>query len=68
MAKDLKSGDKVTWKAHGGTAHGKVEKKQTSDTKIKSQTIRASKDDPQFIVKSDKGGKAAHKADALTKA
>ena len=68
MAKDLKKGDAVTWKSHGGTAHGKVEKKQTSDTKIKGNTVRASADDPQFIVRSDKGGKAAHKASALTKA
>ena len=68
MAKELKTGDKVTWASHGGTAHGTVEKKQTSDTKIKSHTVRASKDDPQYIVKSDKGGKAAHKAGALKKA
>ena len=68
MTKDLKKGDDVTWKSHGGTAHGEIVKKQTSDTKIKSQTVRASKDDPQFIVESDKGGKAAHKAEALTKA
>ena len=66
--KDPKKGDEVSWKSHGGTAHGTVEKKQTSDTKIKDHTVRASPDDPQYIVKSDKGGKAAHKADALTKA
>ncbi len=65
---DVKVGDKVSWNSHGGTAHGTVEKKQTSDTKIKNHTVRASKDDPQFIVKSDNGGKAAHKADALHKA
>jgi uncharacterized protein YijF (DUF1287 family) len=65
---DFKAGDEVTWKSHGGTAHGKVEKKQTSDTQIKSHTVRASKDDPQFIVKSDNGGKAAHKPSALKKA
>ena len=65
---NVKPGDKVTWNSHGGEAHGTVEKKQTSDTKIKSHTVRASKEDPQFIVKSDKGGKAAHKADALKKA
>ncbi|WP_373929259.1 DUF2945 domain-containing protein [Sphingomonas aerolata] len=52
----------------GGTAHGTVEKKQTSDTTIKGHTVRASKDEPQFIVKSDNGGKAAHKAGALNKA
>ena len=65
---DVKPGDKVTWKSHGGEAHGTVEKKQTSDTKIKNHTVRASKDDPQYIVKSDNGGEAAHKAGALHKA
>lgn len=68
MAKDLKKGDAVTWQSHGGTAHGKVVKKQTSDTKIKGHQVRASKEEPQFIVESDKGGKAAHKAEALHKA
>ena len=61
-------GDKVTWKSHGGTAHGTVEKKVTSDTKIKNHQVRASPDDPQYIVESDNGGKAAHKAQALDKA
>ena len=64
---DVKSGDKVSWNSHGGTAHGTVEKKVTSDTKIKGHTVRASKDDPQFIVKSDNGGEAAHKPSALKK-
>ena len=65
---DLKKGDSVEWSSHGGTAHGEVERKQTSDTKIKGHVVRASKDDPQYIVKSDKGGEAAHKPDALKKA
>ena len=67
MTKDVKVGDAVSWKSHGGTAHGRVVKKQTSDTKIKSHQVRASPDDPQFIVESDHGGKAAHKPSALTK-
>ena len=68
MSKELKKGDKVEWSSHGGTAHGEVEKKLTSDTKVKSHQVRASKDDPQYLVKSDKGGEAAHKPDALKKA
>ena len=68
MTKDLKKGDKVSWQSHGGTAHGKVVKKQTGDTKIKGHTVKATAQDPQFIVESDKGGKAAHKASALKKA
>jgi hypothetical protein len=68
MAKDLKTGDAVTWHSHGGTAHGTVEKKQTRDTTIKGHTVRASAEAPQYIVRSDNGGKAAHKAQALKKA
>ena len=64
---DLKKGDKVEWQSHGGTAHGTVEKKQTSDTKIKSHQVRASKEDPQVIVQTEKGAKAAHKPDSLKK-
>lgn len=65
---EFKKGDHVEWSSHGGTARGVVEKKLTADTKIKSHQVRASKDDPQFLVKSDKGGEAAHKPDALKKA
>lgn len=68
MKDEPKKGDEVTWKSHGGEAHGVVERKQTSDTKIKDHVVRASKDDPQYIVRSDNGGKAAHKASALKKA
>ena len=67
MAKQLKKGDDVSWKSHGGTAHGKVEKKVTSVTTIKGHTAKPTPDEPQYVVKSDSGGTAAHKASALTK-
>ena len=67
MTKELKKGDKVSWSSHGGTAHGTVEKKQTSRTEIKGHKVDASKDNPEYIVKSDNGGKAAHKPEALKK-
>jgi hypothetical protein len=67
MPEDFKKGDKVKWKSHGGDAHGTVEKKQTSRTTIKGHTVAASPENPQFIVKTAEGKKAAHKADALTK-
>ncbi len=66
MADEFKKGDKVTWKSHGSTAEGKVQKKITSDTEEAGRTVRASKDDPQYLVKSDKsGGTAVHKPSAL---
>ena len=67
MPENFKTGDKVKWKSHGGDAHGTVEKKQTSRTTIKGHTVAASRENPQFIVKTAEGKKAAHKADALTK-
>ena len=68
MAEMLKPGDKVKWNTSQGETHGKVEKKQTSETRIKGHKVAASKDDPQYIVKSDKtGAKAAHKPEGLKK-
>ncbi len=67
MAKDLEPGTKVRWNAPGGTAHGKVVRKATSDTRIKDHKVRASEDKPQYIVASDNGGRAAHRPSALTK-
>ena len=67
MAKELSKGDKVSWNSHGGTAHGKVVRKATSRTTIKDHKVAASKDNPEFLVKTDEGKEAAHKAEALTK-
>lgn len=67
MAKALKTGDAVSWKSHGGTAHGKVVKKVTSPTLIKDHKVAASKDNPEFIVETDEGKRAAHKPGALTR-
>jgi hypothetical protein len=67
MTDNLKSGDKVKWKSHGGEAHGKVVRKQTSETQIKGHKVAASKDNPQFIVETEEGKRAAHKLGALTK-
>ena len=66
---EFKKGDKVKWSSHGGEAVGTVEKKITSDTKEAGRQVRASKDEPQYLVKSEKsGGTAGHKPDALRKA
>ena len=67
MTKSLSSGDRVSWKSHGGEAHGKVVRKQTSPTHIKGHKVAASMDNPQFIVETDEGKRAAHKASALSK-
>ena len=65
---DFEKGDKVEWNRHGGKAVGEVEEKITSDTKAAGRQVRASEDDPQYLVKSEKsGGEAVHKPGALKK-
>jgi Hypervirulence associated proteins TUDOR domain len=64
--KDLKKGDKVTWSSHGQQVHGTVEQKITKETEAAGRTVKASKDEPQYKVKSDKTGReAVHKPGAL---
>ena len=67
MEKNLKPGDKVSWKSQGGEAHGKVVKKVTSPTQIKGHKVAASKDNPEYIVETGEGKRAAHKPGALSK-
>jgi hypothetical protein len=66
MSGEPKKGDHVTWSSHGPTVEGTVERKITSDTEASGRTVRASKDDPQYEVRSEKSGRTAvHKPDAL---
>jgi hypothetical protein len=66
--KEFKKGDRVEWDSHGATAIGTVERKITSDTEAGGRKVRASQDEPQYLVKSEKsGGTAVHKPDALRK-
>ena len=66
---EFKQGDKVKWQSHGGEAVGHVERKITADTDAGGRTVRASKDEPQYLVKSEKsGGTAVHKPEALERA
>lgn len=67
MAKQLKAGDRVSWKSHGGKAHGKVVKKVTKAMTIKGHKVAASEDNPEYLVETEDGKQAAHKAEALTK-
>ena len=66
---EFKKGDRVEWDSHGGTAVGEVLRKITSDTEAAGRTVRASKDEPQYEVRSEKsGGTAVHKPGALRRA
>ncbi|PZO57315.1 MAG: hypothetical protein DCF15_07230 [Phormidesmis priestleyi] len=62
----LKLGDRVEWNTRQGKTTGTVKEKLTEETDIKGYTAKASKDDPQYLVESERtGSEAAHKPDAL---
>jgi hypothetical protein len=66
MAHEFAVGDHVGWNSEAGQVSGHITKVHTSDFDYKGQTRRASSDDPQYEIKSDKTDHiAAHKGNAL---
>jgi len=66
MSKTFKSGDHVEWNSEAGRVRGTVMKKVVSDVEFKGYTHRASKEEPQYSIKSDKTDHVAiHKGSAL---
>jgi hypothetical protein len=64
----FKIGDHVSWNSEAGHVSGTIIKVHTQDFDYKGYTHRASKDDPQYEIKSDKSEHiAAHKGKALHK-
>jgi Hypervirulence associated proteins TUDOR domain len=69
MADDLHTGDHVSWQSHGTTTEGTVQRKITKETEASGRTVKASEDEPQYEVESDKSGRTAvHKPGALNDA
>lgn len=68
MAQAFKAGDHVSWNSEAGRVSGKIIKIHTSDFIYKGYTHHASRDDPQYEIKSDKTDHiAVHKGGALRK-
>ncbi|CAJ1582519.1 DUF2945 domain-containing protein [[Mycobacterium] wendilense] len=66
MSKRFAVGDHVTWNSEAGQVSGKITKVHTKDFDYKGHTRRASADEPQYEIKSDKTDHvAAHKESAL---
>ena len=64
----FKVGDHVEWNSEAGRVLGTIKKKVTSAVKFKTYTVRASKEEPQYLIKSDKTDHMAmHKGAALKK-
>ena len=66
MAKTFKRGDHVEWNSEAGRVSGVIVKKVVSGIRFKGYVHHASKDEPQYIIKSDKTDHIAiHKGRAL---
>ena len=64
----LKKGDHVKWKFRFGETHGIIINVHNSDFVFMNRQRRASEENPQYEVMSEKTGKTAvHKASALKK-
>ena len=65
---EFKVGDHVEWNSEAGHVRGTIKKKVTSAIKFKTYTVRASKEEPQYLIRSDKTDHMAmHKGSALKK-
>lgn len=66
MSERFKVGDHVKWNSEAGHVSGKITKVHTKDTEYKGHRRRASQDEPQYEIKSDKTDHVAmHKGSAL---
>ncbi|HEY9515864.1 MAG TPA: DUF2945 domain-containing protein [Gemmatimonadaceae bacterium] len=64
----FKRGDHVSWNSEAGRVSGHITRVVTSEIKFKGYTVHASREEPQYEIKSDKTDHIAmHKGSALTK-
>lgn len=68
MHKRLNVGDHVAWNSEAGRVRGHIIKVHTRDVDYKGHRHHASRDEPQYEIKSDKTDHIAmHKGSALRK-
>jgi hypothetical protein len=66
MSKEFKVGDHVRWNSEAGRVSGVIMKKVTSEIRFKGYVRHASREEPQYLIKSDKTEHVAiHKGTAL---
>ena len=53
MKNDFKVGDHVEWNSEAGRVRGTIKKKITAAIAFKGYTVHASKEEPQYLIKSD---------------
>lgn len=56
---EFRKGERVRWDAGNESSIGRIERKLTEDTVSGGRTIRASEDDPCYLVRSERTGRVA---------
>ena len=54
MKQELRVGDHVSWNSEAGRVRGRIKKKITFPIEFKGYVVRASKEGPQYLIKSDR--------------
>jgi hypothetical protein len=68
MKQEFTVGDHVEWNSEAGRVRGTIKKIIASAIKFKGYTVHASREEPQYLIKSDKTDHMAmHKGAALRK-
>ena len=57
MTERFRRGDRVEWNFRGHTVTGRVRKRLVERTDVSGQVVAASKDDPRYLVRSDKSAR-----------
>jgi hypothetical protein len=66
MTVNFKRGDHVEWNSEAGWVRGTIQRKVTREITFNGYKRHASKEEPQYIIKSDKTDHVAiHKGSAL---
>jgi len=67
MPQGFRRGDRVEWNFRGRKVVGRVRKRLVSRAEIAGQMVAASKDDPRYVVRSEKTGKETARRPAALK-
>jgi hypothetical protein len=61
-------GDHVSWNSEAGRVSGVIRRKISAPIKFKGYTVRATREEPQYMIKSDRTDHVAvHRGSALRK-
>lgn len=68
MTRRFHVGDRVSWNSEAGRVRGRIIRVVTSEIRFKGYTVHASREEPQYEIRSEKTDHIAmHKGSALRK-